>query len=315
MKKRLLTSLVILVATGIFVASRYYTTYAFDAFVGILAILGCVEVTRVLERKRMFTNIVFVGCFPAIMYIAMTIGLINKRDWIHYILYFVVIMVLLFVVNFLYTFLCSGVTHKEKDKYGVYDSDSTYALKKSMNSAFVMIYPALLFTCLFVINHFFEFAFIHVEGLENTNLVVLFFVVLLFSITMITDSMALVVGTTIKGTKLCPRISPNKTISGAIGGLIFGALGGVLVYYLFSLNILVNEAFVLINLTWWKVLIISIITSAVGQIGDIVASMLKRSARVKDYGTIFPGHGGVMDRVDGLVFNAVVILISMFVLI
>ena len=132
---------------------------------------------------------------------------------------------------------------------------------------------------------------------------------------MITDSMALVVGTTIKGTKLCPRISPNKTISGAIGGLIFGALGGVLVYYLFSLNILVNEAFVLINLTWWKVLIISIITSAVGQIGDIVASMLKRSARVKDYGTIFPGHGGVMDRVDGLVFNAVVILISMFVLI
>ena len=89
MKKRLLTSLVILVVTGIFVASRYYMTYAFDAFVGILAILGCVEVTRVLERKRMFTNIVFVGCFPAIMYIAMTIGLINKRDWIHYILYLI----------------------------------------------------------------------------------------------------------------------------------------------------------------------------------------------------------------------------------
>ena len=66
--------------------------------------------------------------------------------------------------------------------------------------------------------------------------------------------------------------------------------------------------------TWWKLLIVAGITSIIGQIGDLVASALKRSARVKDYGTIFPGHGGVMDRVDGLIFNFVAVLISMFIL-
>lgn len=314
MKKRLLTSLIILIVTALFVASRYYTTYAMDAFIGILAVVGCVEVTKVLERKRMFTNVVLVGCFPAIMYIAMTIGIINKRDWLNYIVYFVAILLILFLVNFLFTYLCTSVTHKEKDRFGVYDSDAKYAFNKSMNSAFVMIYPAILFVCMLFINHYFDFAFVETT-IQNSNLLVLFFVVLLFAITMITDSMALVVGTTFKGPKLCPTISPNKTISGAIGGFVFGTIGGVLVYYLFSLNIYINEVFMAIDLTWWKVLIVSMIASVVGQIGDIVASKLKRSARVKDYGTIFPGHGGVMDRVDGLIFNALVILISMFVLI
>ncbi len=314
MKKRLLTSLIILIVTALFVASRYYTTYAMDAFIGILAVVGCVEVTKVLERKRMFTNVVLVGCFPAIMYIAMTIGIINKRDWLNYIVYFVAILLILFLVNFLFTYLCTSVTHKEKDRFGVYDSDAKYAFNKSMNSAFVMIYPAILFVCMLFINHYFDFAFVETT-IQNSNLLVLFFVVLLFAITMITDSMALVVGTTLKGPKLCPTISPNKTISGAIGGFVFGTIGGVLVYYLFSLNININEVFMAIDLTWWKVLIVSMIASVVGQIGDIVASKLKRSARVKDYGTIFPGHGGVMDRVDGLIFNALVILISMFVLI
>lgn len=314
MKKRLLTSLIILIVTALFVASRYYTTYAMDAFIGILAVVGCVEVTKALERKRMFTNVVLVGCFPAIMYIAMTIGIINKRDWLNYIVYFVAILLILFLVNFLFTYLCTSVTHKEKDRFGVYDSDAKYAFNKSMNSAFVMIYPAILFVCMLFINHYFDFAFVETT-IQNSNLLVLFFVVLLFAITMITDSMALVVGTTLKGPKLCPTISPNKTISGAIGGFVFGTIGGVLVYYLFSLNININEVFMAIDLTWWKVLIVSMIASVVGQIGDIVASKLKRSARVKDYGTIFPGHGGVMDRVDGLIFNALVILISMFVLI
>ena len=100
-----------------------------------------------------------------------------------------------------------------------------------------------------------------------------------------------------------------------VGGFVFGTLGGVLVYYLFSLNIYINEMFMTTDIVWWKILIVSMIASIVCQIGDIIASKLKRSARVKDYGTIFPGHGGVMDRVDGLIFSALVILISMFVLI
>jgi len=314
MKKRILTGALILAVVAIFLISRVYTTYAFDVFVGLLAIMGCVEVSRVLERKRMFTNIIFVGSFPAILYIAMSIGIINQRDWMYFVLYFIIIMVILFVINFLYTYLFSKNTQKEKDKYGVFDKDSVYAIKKSMNSSFVMVYPAILFVCLFVINHYFEFAFT-TNAPFDTSIIIVFYLVFLFTVTMLTDTFALVVGMLCKGPKLCPLISPNKTISGAIGGFVFGSLGGLLVYYLFSSNNIFSNAITLFGLDWWKIFIVAMITSIIGQIGDLVASALKRSARVKDYGTIFPGHGGVMDRVDGLIFNAVAILVSMFIMI
>lgn len=313
MKKRILTGSLILLVTAIFLITRVYTPYAFDVFAGLLAIMGCVEVARVLERKRMFTNIIFVGSFPAILYVAMQLGIILERDWMYFALYFIIVIFALFIINFLYTFLCTGITQKEKDKYGVFDKDSVYAVKKSMNSSFIMVYPALLFASLFVVNHFFDFAFAP-EVTFNTNIVVVFFLVFIFAVTMLTDTFALVVGMLCKGPKLCPLISPNKTISGAIGGFVFGAMGGLLVYYLFSLNNIFSEAIALFDLNWWKILLVAGITSIIGQIGDLVASALKRSARVKDYGTIFPGHGGVMDRVDGLIFNSFVVLISMFIL-
>ena len=179
MKKRILTGAFIALVVAIFLLSRLYTPYAFDIFVGLLAVMGCVEVSRVLERKRMFTNIIFIGSFPAVLYIAMSIGIINKRDWMHFLLYFIVIMVAFFIINYLYTFLFTSITQKEKDKYGVFEKDSIYALRKSMNSSFVMVYPALLFACLFVINHFFEFSF--TPSVEfDSSIVVLFFLVLWF---------------------------------------------------------------------------------------------------------------------------------------
>lgn len=315
MKKRILTGTFILLVTAIFLATRYYTTYAFDIFVGLMAIVGCVEVSRVLERQRFFTNIIFVGCFPVIMYIAMMLGIHYDRGILSYILYFVVIILSLFLINFLYSYLCTGITQKEKDKYGVFESDSRYSFKKSMNSSFVMVYPALLFVSIFVINHFFEFSFVDSMGISNTNILTLFFLVFLFVVTMMTDTFALLVGMSLKGPKLCPQISPKKTISGAVGGLVFGTLSGILVYYLFSFNILFSEAITLFNFAVWKFAILAFVTSIIGQCGDLIASMLKRSARVKDYGTIFPGHGGVMDRVDGLIFNALCVLIGMFILI
>lgn len=315
MKKRLITGSIILLVTAAFVFTTRFTPYAYDVFVGILAVMGCVEVSRVLERKKLYTNIVFIGSFPAILYIAMSVGIINERSWIYFLAYFIVIILALFLINFLYTILFKKTTVKEKDKYKLNDlSNSKYAFTKCMNSTFVMIYPALLFCSLFMINHFYEFAFIDSTGLSDTNLITVFFLVYTYVITMTTDSMAYVVGSLMKGPKLCPIISPNKTISGAVGGLIFGALGGLLSYYLFTLNSVFSEMMFYLDITWWKILIVGVIISIIGQIGDILASALKRSARVKDYGTIFPGHGGVMDRVDSLILNAFAVLIVMFIL-
>ena len=317
MKKRLMTGSVILLVYALVLVSARYTPYVFDIFVGVLAIMGAVEVSRVLERKKIYTNIVFIGCFPAILYIAMQIGIINERGWVYFLAYFVAVILILFLVNFLYTIIFRKVTRREKIRYGINEVEVTntkYAFHKCMNSTFVMIYPVLLFVSFFAINHFYDFSFVNSVGLEDTNLIVLFFLVFTFVVTMLTDSMAMVVGSTLKGPKLCPIISPKKTVSGAIGGFVFGAISGLITYYLFTLNIVFKDMFFYLDISWWKILIVGGVVSIIGQIGDIIASALKRSARVKDYGTIFPGHGGVMDRVDGLIFNAFTVLICMFIL-
>ena len=119
MKKRLLTgSLILLVIIGILASTRF-TPYAFDLFVGVVAIMGCVEVSRVLERKKIFTNIVFIGSFPAILYIAMSVGIINERSWVYFLGYFLGILLILFLINFLYTILFKKTTLKEKEKYNI----------------------------------------------------------------------------------------------------------------------------------------------------------------------------------------------------
>lgn len=316
MKKRVMTGAVITIVTAIFLASVRLTPYAFDLFIGVLAIMGCVEICRTMERKKQYTNIIFIGSFPAILYIAMSVGIINERPWYYFLLYFVIIIVALFLINFLYTIIFAKQTVIEKNKYEITDmSNSAYAFEKCMYSTFVMIYPTLLFASFFVINHFFDFSFVDASGLTDSNLIVIFFLVYTFAVTMITDSMAMITGSLIKGPKLCPLISPNKTISGAVGGLIFGATGGLVTYFLFTLNTVFREMMVFMDIAWWQIFIIGFVVSIIGQIGDIIASALKRSARVKDYGTIFPGHGGVMDRVDGLIFNAFAVLICMFILI
>lgn len=315
MKKRIITGGLILLVEALFIASRLATPYAMDLFIGLLAIVGCVEVARVLERKRMFTNISIIGSFPAIMYIAMEIGIINKRDWLYFLLYFLVIVVVLFLVNYLVTIFYKSGTEKEKDKYGVFYSDSKYGFQKSMNSTFVMVYPLILFCSLFVMNHFFEFAFVDATGLTNTDTLTVFFLTFTFAVTIMTDTFALVVGMLVKGPKLAPHISPNKTISGAVGGFLFGSASGMLVYSLFSLNSVFSEAMTALNLNIWTFLIVGMVCSIVCQVGDLLASALKRSARVKDYGSIFPGHGGVMDRVDGLILSSFAVLVSMFILI
>lgn len=311
-----MTGAVITIVTAIFLATVRFTPYAFDLFVGVLAIMGCVEICRTMERKKQYTNIIFIGSFPAILYIAMSVGIINERPWYFFLLYFVVIIVALFLINFLYTIIFAKQTVVEKNKYEITEiPNSVYAFEKCMNSTFVMIYPTLLFASFFVINHFFDFSFIDATGVADSNLLIIFFLVYTFAVTMITDSMAMITGSIIKGPKLCPLISPNKTISGAVGGLVFGAVGGLLTYFLFTLNTVFSDMMIFLDIAWWQILIIGFVVSAIGQVGDIIASALKRSARVKDYGTIFPGHGGVMDRVDGLIFNAFAVLVCMFILI
>lgn len=107
------------------------------------------------------------------------------------------------------------------------------------------------------------------------------------------DTMAYITGRFFGRTKLFELVSPKKTVEGAIGGLLGSALAGVVIA-----QFLPPEA------SSWMMIAAATITGAFAQIGDLHESLLKRVADVKDSGKIMPGHGGVLDRLDGVLFAA-----------
>jgi len=114
----------------------------------------------------------------------------------------------------------------------------------------------------------------------------------LIAVVWATDIAAYFCGRLLGGPRLWPRVSPNKTWSGAIGGALFGTLAGVLVARAFGIEATLGLA------------LVSLVASAVSQGGDLFESAMKRHFHVKDSGALIPGHGGLMDRLDGLIAAA-----------
>lgn len=129
--------------------------------------------------------------------------------------------------------------------------------------------------------------------IRNINI---YYFIYLFLITIMTDTFAHCVGT-IFGKHKINLISPNKSWEGCLGGAVFGTLISVL-FYLFFINQDIN------------LLLLSFITlflSIVGQIGDLFFSLIKRHYKIKDFSNIMPGHGGILDRFDSVIFVALAI--------
>ena len=132
---------------------------------------------------------------------------------------------------------------------------------------------------------------------ELPNGICLVFLVFLSS--WICDTCAYLVGVTIGKHKLAPKLSPNKSIEGSVGGIVGAALLGAL--YGFVFRGYLSEAFLnpLVGCA-----IVCGIGAVISQIGDLAASGIKRNYSVKDYGHLIPGHGGIMDRFDSVIFVA-----------
>lgn len=111
------------------------------------------------------------------------------------------------------------------------------------------------------------------------------------------DTCAYCVGKLCGKHKLPSKLSPNKTIEGCVGGII----GAALIGFLFALAFFDSTEY------WWKVALIGGVSSVISQIGDLTASAIKRNHDIKDYGKLIPGHGGILDRFDSIIFIAPIV--------
>jgi phosphatidate cytidylyltransferase len=127
-----------------------------------------------------------------------------------------------------------------------------------------------------------------------------YIIISVFASIWICDSAAYYGGSTLGKHKLFPRVSPNKSWEGAVFGFIFAILT------------MIAAKFLLLDfLSWQTIIVFGIITGIIGQLGDLVESLLKRDANVKDSSAIIPGHGGIFDRFDSIFLAAPVILLYM----
>jgi phosphatidate cytidylyltransferase len=138
-------------------------------------------------------------------------------------------------------------------------------------------------------------------GINNYNPKI---IIGLFILIWTNDTFAYIVGKSIGRTKLFEKISPKKTVEGFLGGIVFAVLAGYLIskYYIRA-NPQFSERSILI---WTS---IAVIVGIVGTIGDLIESKFKRIAGVKDSGSIMPGHGGILDRLDSVIFVAPIIFL------
>ena len=123
-----------------------------------------------------------------------------------------------------------------------------------------------------------------------------FWALLIFCVPWFADSAAYFVGSAIGKHKLCPNISPKKSVEGAVAGVIAGTVAPLLVGLIFY------YAYGDLNVKWWILPIIGLVNSFLSIIGDLIFSVVKRRYDVKDYGNILPGHGGLLDRFDSVIF-------------
>lgn len=130
-----------------------------------------------------------------------------------------------------------------------------------------------------------------------------FWMTLTLGIPWIADSAAYFIGSAVGKRKLCPVISPKKSVEGAVSGVVCGTLGAILiglVYLLIYGNVSVN---------FGLLALIGLINSVLSIFGDLTFSVVKRQCGIKDYGTIMPGHGGLLDRFDSVIFCAPTVFI------
>jgi phosphatidate cytidylyltransferase len=293
MKIRLITgSAYIAVLAGFFCLKIFVHDLFFDALIYFFALMGTFEMTRAMGDK-----LTKAGKIAAFVFASLCVPVCALFESVLFGGGRGVIAVAALLLAFCVVLLSLLVArHEETD------------IEKLGTAFLCLVYPNILLCVMVLCNHLpatgdlEKFAF-------NSDLAILF----VFVISPVADSLAYVFGRFLKKyfpKKMAPVVSPNKTVIGGIGGLFGGVLGAAVLYFAYNA---VCGSFENMGVMLSAYLIIGLVAAAATAWGDLVESCIKRKVGIKDMGKIMPGHGGVLDRIDGSQFTAIVTYIGFLI--
>ena len=308
MKNRLLYGTVMfIICASVLILTFYVSGLVYDIFILILMILAAHEMTNALAYKfdkpgflmQVITILVSYALFKTVSVLTFN----NDPYGFHAIMAYFIALVSMAIIIFVANMASSRRT-----------GESVIA------SIFCMIYPVMIMFFLIAINHLpgaekgLAFTdWVYESSTPNFRAIS---IIMVFIAASSSDIFAFAFGCTLKGPKFAPMISPKKTIAGAMGGFLGGIIGGAIVFGISFTGVggltgLHNDVWISLVLYLSLGLCIGVAT----EVGDLMASYIKRYCGVKDYSTLIPGHGGIMDRIDGMMIAAFVTYIYMAVLV
>jgi len=294
MLKRTITGLFILIVVAGFTALRLVHPLFFDALALVIMYGSITEMVLSCKFSNRKVSKIVVAVYPiALLCIYLFTNSVEQA-----LLYQLLAILAVFVVLMTKELIQNAVNRKKLETIQDEKEINASLLVETKTTLELIIYPVTLLGFLIGINHY---------GL-NLGFVG---IIMSFAISMSTDVFAYLFGSMIKGVRLAPEISPKKSVA----GMVFGALGGVVAAglgYLFFVRFgWFGDVFSNIELTKQILLFVGmgLIGTFLTQFGDLVASAYKRKVGIKDFGAVFPGHGGFMDRVDGLMFTTALVYI------
>ena len=292
MLKRIVTAIAILAVLFGCVFGLRSVYFQLADILTVLVFLGVFEMYQAFKRAgyRPIPSALILGCVAAfpLTYFFMADGVMLTLA--------VTVVAALIVFTLKHNM---GEAKPQTEEEGGETADSVkkgYSLNDMFATVFIGIYPLSLFMLFLPVNH-------SEAGLLGIMLVI--------AVPVMTDTMAYFTGMALGKRKLCPQISPKKTVAGAVGGVIGGIIGALIVFFLFdfssamsvfpnagSMELIPGNLYGSLGLY----IALGIVGGVLSELGDLAASWIKRKAGIKDFGKIFPGHGGIMDRLDSILF-------------
>jgi phosphatidate cytidylyltransferase len=298
MKTRLISgTCYVVILLAFFLLKTLVHDLCFDVLTYIFALLGTHEIVRAMSDRMTKSERVIVRIFAIVCIPACVISEYFFRYGVH-------LTGVSFTVLGVALLSLLVIKHEETtpENIGV--------------AFFCAVYPAIMLSVLVLTNHVSDPLALSMGRFPqtladigfNSDLLILF----IFVISPVADSLAYVFGRMFGKKipdKMAPAISPNKTVIGGVGGLLGGVLGAVALYFIY--NALAPQGSFENMYVWLPVYIaIGFLAAAATAFGDLVESCIKRKIGIKDMGNIMPGHGGVLDRIDGTLFASVAVYLA-----